>query len=342
MTQLKCVIDAEPRRSSPRRDAPGRQPPVPARRRRPGAAPSSERRELEDERARVVVASQWQLMLLALPEASRWPSSAPSWSASSTWSRCSAEFVAPYDPEQDHATSTGTSRRPRSRFFDPDGRLHRLARASSALTSTRDPVTLRISLRPGHRPSGTRSSFFVRGRRVQALGPVPERRPPVRARAGRAAPDPLPVRDGSARPGRLLAHHLRGAPLALDRPGRRLLSFVLGIILGGISGYYGGAIDTADPARHRVPALDPPDPALDGAGGGDPAELARPVHLLRDHADPLADQLDRPGARRPGPLPVAARGGLRAGGPAVRRASEPRIIFRHMLPSFSSATSSPR
>ena len=63
-----------------------------------------------------------------------------------------------------------------------------------------------------------------------------------------------------------------------------ILSFVLGVILGGISGYYGGADRHADPAAHRVPDLDPDDPALDGPERGRPDWLgsrSRPTSRSR-------------------------------------------------------------
>ena len=61
---------------------------------------------------------------------------------------------------------------------------------------------------------------------------------------------------------------LRRAHLALDRLVGVFMSLILGIVLGGISGYYGGVIDTGHPARHRVHPLDPDHPALDGAERG--------------------------------------------------------------------------
>ena len=51
------------------------------------------------------------------------------------------------------------------------------------------------------------------------------------------------------------------------------VSLVLGVILGGISGFYGGLVDTVIQRDHRDPALDPDDPALDGSGGGDAEDL---------------------------------------------------------------------
>ena len=46
-----------------------------------------------------------------------------------------------------------------------------------------------------------------------------------------------------ARPRHAVAHHLRGAHLADGRTDRRHVSFSLGILIGGIAGYYGGWTD---------------------------------------------------------------------------------------------------
>ena len=53
------------------------------------------------------------------------------------------------------------------------------------------------------------------------------------------------------------------------------ISFFLGMLLGGISGYYGGAVDDRHPARDRVPALRAHHPALDGPGRGGAARTGR-------------------------------------------------------------------
>ena len=83
------------------------------------------------------------------------------------------------------------------------------------------------------------------------------------------------------------------------------LSLILGIILGGISGYYGGAHRQRDPARDRVPALDPDDPALDGPRRGDARIDWPPVQVyFVDHHHPVADRLDRARARGARPVPV--------------------------------------
>ena len=52
-----------------------------------------------------------------------------------------------------------------------------------------------------------------------------------------------------------------------------VISFVLGIVLGGLAGYYGGWVDSVDPARHRDHPLVPGAAAVDGAVGGAAGDL---------------------------------------------------------------------
>ena len=114
------------------------------------------------------------------------------------------------------------------------------------------------------------------------------------------------------------------------------MSLFLGILLGGISGYFGGADRHRHPARHRVPALGADDPALDGPGRRRSRSTGRRSGLFRHHAHPLADRLDRAWRAR------CAAGSCRC---ATRTSSSRRgstacgeigIIFRHMVPSFLS------
>ena len=53
-----------------------------------------------------------------------------------------------------------------------------------------------------------------------------------------------------------------------------ILSLIIGIVLGGISGYYGGRIDFVDPARDRVRPVAADHPDLARAGGRAAAGLA--------------------------------------------------------------------
>ena len=83
---------------------------------------------------------------------------------------------------------------------------------------------------------------------------------------------------GADRLGRdmLLARRARRAGLAVDRPRRRRSSASSsGSTIGGISGYLRRLGRHGHPARHRVPALDPDHPALDGPRRRDPASPGR-------------------------------------------------------------------
>ncbi len=114
------------------------------------------------------------------------------------------------------------------------------------------------------------------------------------------------------------------------------LSLILGVVLGGISGYYGGWIDYRHPARRRVHPLAADHSDLAGAGGGAAGRLAAAHQLLRHHASS-----SRSSAGPSSPVSCAASSchcaprtsSWRRGSTA---AGEMRLIFRHMLPSFAS------
>ena len=91
------------------------------------------------------------------------------------------------------------------------------------------------------------------------------------------------------------------------------VSFVLGIVLGGISGYYGGWIDNLIQRLIEILRSLPDDPLVALAVGGTARQLGSLVGVLRHHPDPGPGRLDR--ARPLGPLQGAgaARGGVRAG-----------------------------
>ena len=85
------------------------------------------------------------------------------------------------------------------------------------------------------------------------------------------------------------------------------LSLLLGIVLGGISGYYGGCIDIVIQRVIEFLRSMPTIPLWMGLAAALPHELAAAAHLFLHHDHPVADRLDRAGARRPRPLPGAAR-----------------------------------
>ena len=60
-------------------------------------------------------------------------------------------------------------------------------------------------------------------------------------------------------------------------------SFMLGIVIGGLAGYYGGIVRPHRPAHHRGAAVDPAHSAVDGAGGNHAGDLEPAPHLFRHH-----------------------------------------------------------
>ena len=97
-----------------------------------------------------------------------------------------------------------------------------------------------------------------------------------------------------------------------------LISLVLGILLGGISGYAGRLDRRLDPAPHRVHPFHADDSAVAGAGGGGPSGLVCDQGLLRHHSHYLLHRVDGPGAAGARAVPGDEGGGLRHRGAAVR------------------------
>ena len=115
-----------------------------------------------------------------------------------------------------------------------------------------------------------------------------------------------------------------------------MLSLLLGVVLGGISGYFGGIVDTVIQRIIEILRSIPTIPLWMALAAALPRDWSRSPDLFRHHHHPLDLRLDRARARGARPLPGAARGGFRHGGRALSGASRPRIIFRHMVPSFFS------
>ena len=113
------------------------------------------------------------------------------------------------------------------------------------------------------------------------------------------------------------------------------LSLVLGIVLGGISGYYGGAVDHGIQRIIELPALDPDHSTLAWPRRGHAVELAAASHLFLHHVilsligwTSLARVVrGRFLSLRNEDFVTAAR---------LDGVSEIGIIFRHMAPSFLS------
>ena len=119
------------------------------------------------------------------------------------------------------------------------------------------------------------------------------------------------------------------------------LSLLLGIVLGGISGYYGGRVDHVIQRVIEFILSLPTTPLWLGLAAAHAAELAAAADLFLHHHHPVADRLDQPRARRARPLPVAAHRGFRDRRAARRRAAN-RASSSATWRRPSSATSSPR
>ena len=119
------------------------------------------------------------------------------------------------------------------------------------------------------------------------------------------------------------------------------LSLFLGVLLGGISGLYGGWIDTVIQRLIEILRSIPTIPLWMGLAAALPASWSvLQVYLAITVIISLIGWTELARVVR-GRFLVAARGGLRHGRRARRRLAQLRIIFRHMVPSFLSATSSP-
>ena len=113
------------------------------------------------------------------------------------------------------------------------------------------------------------------------------------------------------------------------------ISFVLGIVIGGLAGYYGGWVDLVVQRIIEVMQSLPTIPLWLALAAIMPVTLGPDPRLFRHHGHPRPAGLDAAGARGALQAAVAARGGLRPRRPAHGR-SPARIIGRHLMPGFMS------
>ena len=99
------------------------------------------------------------------------------------------------------------------------------------------------------------------------------------------------------------------------------VSFVLGIIIGGLAGYHGGVLDLVVQRIIEVLQSIPSIPLWMALAAIMPVTWSPIVIYFGITHDPRPARLDRPGARGALETAVAARGGLRAGRAADGRAS---------------------
>ena len=196
------------------------------------------------------------------------------------------------------------------------------------LPVTRDPVT-RAKVFTFDRQQIYPVRFFVAGYEYPLLGLIPARLHLL----GVDEPGVL-FPFGTDSLGRdMLARVLHGARISLSIGLVGVaLSFVLGCLLGGLSGFFGGPVDMLvqrvieflQAAHHS---------AVDGASGRGSDRVAGIARLLHDHRDPERDRLDRPGAGGARQAAATAHRGLRDRGRDRRRHPNDD---RHLLPGFMS------
>lgn len=150
-----------------------------------------------------------------------------------------AQFLAPYGL-QSYDSKYVNAPPMTLRFVDADGRFH-IKPFVYELKSTRHPETMRKMFvhNPGKRYS---LQFFVKGEKYRFLGLIPT---DVRLfgveQPGRIF---LLGTDGMGRD--LFSRILLGSQVSLSIPLVGVaISFVLGLIIGGVSGYFGGWLDSA-------------------------------------------------------------------------------------------------
>ena len=243
-----------------------------------------------------------------------------------------AEFVAPYDPNE--ISGRYKLVQPTSvTFFDPDGEFT-FWPGVNPLTASRDPNTLRLSYVPD-RSTWYPIQLFVHGSPYKLWGLIP-----IDVHLfglGADAPEQNLFLMGTDRLGRdLLSRVIIGSRLSLSIGLVGVsLSFVLGIIFGGFSGYYGGWVDLIVQRVIELLRSVPRFPLWMALAAAIPPKW--PVEYTYFAITVILAVVGWTGlarvvrgrflSLREEDFVLAAR---------LCGARQPRIIFRHMLPSFSS------
>jgi len=149
------------------------------------------------------------------------------------------EFVAPYDPNAYDVKYTYAPPQP-PHFVDPAGRFH-LRPFVYGIKSSRDPRTRSVVFEPDYEVIQP-IRFFVRGSAYKMWGMFEM----DRHLFGLEDPEGIYLALGADRMGRdMFSRIVYGTRISMSVGLIGvLLSLVLGIMLGGVSGYYGGVTDT--------------------------------------------------------------------------------------------------
>ncbi len=242
-----------------------------------------------------------------------------------------AEFVAPYLPEETFARYKLVPPT-RIHFIDDEGRLRRPF--VYLMERERDLETLRTTY-VEDRTQMHPIRFFVKGPEYKMWGRWTMDRHLFGLEAGREEQGVFLM--GADRLGRdLFSRMAYGARISLTIGLVSIaISLVLGIILGGISGYYGGWIDNLIQRTIELVRSIPEIPLVMGLAAALPADL--PVVQLYFGVTLVLSLIGWTGlarvvrgrflSLREEDFVMAAR---------LLGSSQPRVIFRHMVPSFMS------
>jgi peptide/nickel transport system permease protein len=243
-----------------------------------------------------------------------------------------AEPIAPYDPFEVHGQYKYVQPVPIT-FFDPDGNFT-FWPGVNGLVGTRDPVTLRLSYVPDEAvwyplqlfAGGSEYHLWGLFRSdIHLLGLGPD------------APDQTFFLLGTDRLGRdMFSRVVYGTRISLSIGLIAvMLTFVLGIVLGGVSGFYGGWVDIAVQRTIEFLRSIPRIPLYMGIAAAIPPKW--PIEYTYFAITIIVSLIGWTGlarvvrgrflSLREEDFVLAAR---------LAGASQRRIIFRHMLPSFTS------
>jgi peptide/nickel transport system permease protein len=240
------------------------------------------------------------------------------------------EFIAPYDPERQNAASAYQA--PTSvHFFDAEGQFH-LQPFIYGTTSARNPDTFELEF---VEDTSVRHpiSLFVRGDSYRMWGLIPS----DMHLFGVGDVDVRMYLLGADRQGRdLLSRVIHGTRLSMSIGlVGVILSFFIGIVVGGVSGYFGGVIDIVTQRVIEFVRSMPTIPLWLGLAAALPSNwsvlqvyFAITIILSLIGWTGLAQVVrGRALALREEDFIMAAR---------LSGTSRARIIFKHMVPSFMS------
>jgi len=242
-----------------------------------------------------------------------------------------AEFVAPYNPE-DSFVKYKLAPPSRVHIFDAEGNLHRPF--VYKIVRDRDPETLR-NIYTEDTTTRYPVRFFVQGDEYKMWGRFPMQRHFFGLDVPQDEQGIFLL--GADRLGRdIFSRMVYGARISLTIGLISVfISLTLGILLGGLSGYYGGFIDTSIQRTIEFVRSVPEIPLIMGLGAALPADL--PVIQLYFGITIVLSLIGWTGlarvvrgrflSLREEDFVMAAR---------LSGSSEFRVIFRHMLPSFLS------